>query len=140
MEAVVRAADIGWQFVANERGYTYAPYVDGNGNGIRTLDINAGTDRLIGAVERLSDHFAGVDFGVLPDLPAVTPGETPPGTDPIKLGTSNILTFTSLGTSSSGSLYVRGSRHLQYVIRILGETGRVRVLKFDPRAQKWKPA
>ena len=73
-------------------------------------------------------------------LPAVDAGGTPPGTDPIKLGSSNILTFTALGTSSSGSLYVRGRRNAQYVIRILGETGRVRVLKFDSRAQQWKPA
>jgi hypothetical protein len=140
MEAIVRAADVGWQFVASEGGYTYTPYIDGNGNGIRTRDIQAGTDRPIGAIERLAVHFTGVAFGVVEGLPAVEPGGTPPGTDPIKLGASNILTFTALGTSSSGSLYVRGRRNVQYVIRILGETGRVRVLKFDPRAHQWKPA
>ena len=115
MEAIVRAADVGWQFVASEGGYTYAPYVDGNGNGIRTRDIQGGTDPPIGVVERLTDHFAGVDFGVVPGLPPVDSSGTPPGTDPIKLGSSNILTFTALGTSSSGSLYVRGRRNVQYV-------------------------
>jgi len=70
----------------------------------------------------------------------VDPGGTPPGTNPIRLGSSSILTFTPLGTSSPGTLYVRGRRGIQYAIRILGETGKTRVLKFDPRTRRWKPA
>ena len=140
MEAVGRSADVGMQFVQTSDGYAYAVYVDGNGNGVRTRDIQRGLDQRIGSVERLSDHFAGVDFGVLPGLPPVDAGSAAPGTDPIKLGSSSILTFTALGTSSSGSLYLRGRRNLQYVIRILGETGKTRVLKFDLRAQQWKPS
>ena len=77
-------------------------------NGLRTREIQDGVDRPIGAAERLSNYFAGVDFGIAPGLPAIERGGTRPGTDPIKLGTSNILTFSALGTSSSGSLYVRG--------------------------------
>ena len=84
--------------------------------------------------------FAGVDFGALPGLPPVDPGGTPPGTDPIRLGSGNILTFTPLGTASTGSLYVRGRRNSQYVIRIIGETGKTRVLKFDLVSQEWKPS
>ena len=140
MEAVARSVDVALQFVQTPDGYTYAAYRDGNGNGIRTRDIQRGVDPLLTAVERLSDQFVGVDFGVLPGLPAVEAGGTPPGTDPIKLGLSNILTFTALGTSSSGSVYVRGRRNTQYVIRIFGETGKTRVLKFDARARQWQPS
>jgi type II secretory pathway pseudopilin PulG len=139
MEAIVRSADVGWRFVAGHGGFTYAPYIDGNGNGVRTRDIQDGIDLPIGALERVTDRFAGVDFGIVPGLPPIDPGATVPGTDPIKLASSNILTFTALGTSSSGSLYVRGRRDTQYVIRILGETGRVHVLKFDSRSRTWKP-
>ena len=138
MEAVKRSADVGLQFVETSKGYAYGVYVDGNGNGVRTLDIQRGEDRRIGSVEHLSDHFSGVDFGVLPGLPPVDAGSAVPGTDPIKLGSSSILTFTAWGTSSSGSLYLLGRRSLQYVIRILGETGKTRVLKFDQRAHQWK--
>ena len=139
MEAVGRSADVGVQFFRTPEGYAYAVYVDGNGNGVRTRDIQSDLDRRIGSVERLPDHFAGIDFGVLPGLPPVDAGSPAPGTDPIKLGASSILTFTPLGTSSSGSLYLRGSRNLQYVIRIFGETGKTRVLKFDLGARQWKP-
>jgi hypothetical protein len=140
MESVSRSSDVGWQFVPTDRGYSYSLYVDGNGNGIRTSEIRSGVDSQIVPVEQLSDQFAGVDFGAIPDLPPVDAGGTPPGDDPIRLGSSSILTFTPLGSSSSGSLYVRGPQNVQYALRILGETGKVRILKFDPGARQWKPA
>ena len=88
--------------------------------------------------ERLFDQFTGVDFGAIPGLPAVDVGGTPPGADPIRLGNSSLATFTPTGTSSSGSLYIRGRRNAQYVVRIYGQTGKTRVLKFDARTRQWK--
>ena len=119
-------------------GITYGTYVDGNGDGVRASDIKKGTDRRLGAIERLPDNYAGVDFGLLPGLPPVDPGSPAPGTDPIKLGSGNLLSYSAIGTSSAGSLYIRGRSKAQYTIRILGDTGRVRVLKFDPRSRRWK--
>ena len=72
-------------------------YVDGNRNGVLTRDIQRGIDRLIAAVERLPDQFAGVEFGAIPGLPAVDPGGTAPGTDPIRLGSGNIASFSAHG-------------------------------------------
>lgn len=139
MEAVMRTADVGLQFAVTPTGFAYAVYVDGNGNGIRSADIDAGIDPQISALERLPDRFAGVEFGVLAGLPAVDPSGTPPGDDPIKLGVSNILTYTPLGTSSSGSLYIRGRRDLQFVLRIFGDTAKTRALRFDSKGRQWKP-
>jgi type II secretory pathway pseudopilin PulG len=137
MDAVVRTADVGLQ-VTTTAGYGYAIYVDGNRNGVHAADIQRGTDRPLVPPERLSDQFAGVDFGAIPGLPAVDSSSTPPGTDPIRLGASNMATFAASGTSSSGSLYIRGRRDAQYVVRIYGQTGKVRVLKFDARSRQWK--
>src|SRR5207249_9048783 len=97
-----------------------------------------GTDRQLVAPERLPDHFRGVDFGALPGLPSVDPGGTPPGTDPVRLGSGNLATFAAAGTSSSGSVYIRGT-NAQYVVRIYGQTGKVRVLRFESRTKQWKP-
>jgi prepilin-type N-terminal cleavage/methylation domain-containing protein len=139
MEAVARSADVGIRFVEEAGTFSYTTYVDGNGNGVRTADILRAIDPPIRPAERLRDLFSGVDFGVLPALPAVESGGAPPGGDPVKFGAANILTFTPAGTSSSGSLYVLGRKGAQYVVRIFGETGKTRVLKFDPRARRWKP-
>jgi type II secretory pathway pseudopilin PulG len=139
LDSVMRSLSVGVQFVQTTGGYTYGVYADGNGNGIRSRDIERGIDVRIAAVERLPDKFWGVDFGLLPGLPPVD-GGAPPGTDPIRLGTGNILTFTPLGSGTAGSLYVRGRGGAQYVIRIIGETGKSRVLRFDARARQWKPS
>ena len=93
-------------------GYSFGVYVDGNGDGVRTPDITMSIDRPLGAVERLPDNFAGVDFGLLPGLPPVDAGSPAPGTDPIKLGASNLLSYSATGTSSSGSLYIRGRQQV----------------------------
>jgi hypothetical protein len=137
MEAVRRSTNAAMQFVSLGTGYSFGSYLDGNGDGVRAQDIRNGVDRRLGAVERLPDNSAGVDFGLLPALPPVDSDSPPPGTDPIKLGSSSLLSCSSLGSSSSGSVYIRG-RRVQYVIRILGDTGRSRVLKFDPLSSHWK--
>lgn len=139
MEAVVRSAEVALRFTEDASGYRFAAYVDGNRNGVLAIDIQHGIDTVAGASERLPDNFPGVDFGVLPGLPAVDPGSAPPGSDPLKLGTSNSVSFSPLGTSSSGSVYIRGRGRSQYVVRIYGETGKTRVLKFNARMNAWTP-
>lgn len=138
MEAVVRSAMVGVQFTQTSAGYSYAVFVDGNRNGVLTRDIQRGVDRLIASAERLPEQFSGVEFGAIPGVPPVDPGGTPPGTDPIRLGSGNIATFSALGTSSSGTVYIRSRRDVQYAVRIFGETGKTRMLKFDPRTGQWK--
>jgi type II secretory pathway pseudopilin PulG len=138
MEALSRSVDVAMQFTQTATGYAVAVYVDGNRNGVLTMDIQAGVDRGLGGIEHLRDHFAGVDFGTLPGLPPIDVGGTPPGADPIHLGSSNLASFAPAGTATSGSVYVRG-RAAQYAVRIFGGTGRTRVMKFHPRTKQWKP-
>ena len=139
MEAVRRASIMSVRFTADAAGYSFAVYVDGNANGVLATDIQRGVDRLVNAPERLSDNFQGVDVGVLPDVPAVDPGGQPPDGDPLKLGSSNAVSFSPQGTSSSGSVYVRGRGRSQYVIRIFGETGKTRVLRYNAATNEWSP-
>ena len=138
MEAVSRHANTAFQFVAGDRTYRYAVYVDGNGNGVRRGETDRGIDRQIHAPEKLSDRFRAVDFGTLPGLPPVDPPGPAPGTDPIRLGTSDSVTFTPLGTATAGSLYLLGAGRVQYVIRVYGETGKTRILKFNLRTRQWE--
>ena len=139
MEAVMRSTSVAMKFAETPGGYSYTVYLDGNGNGVLTEDIQNGVDRRLTGAERLRDHFAGVEFGAVPGLPPIDPGGTPPGTDPIRLGVSGLATFTALGTSSSGTVYIRGRRDAQYAVRIFGDTGKTRLLKFVHRTGHWSP-
>jgi type II secretory pathway pseudopilin PulG len=140
MEAVSRNGSAALRFTFMSDHYDFAAYVDGNRNGVLSRDIQAGIDQVIQPADRLTDHFPGVDFGAVPDLPPVDSTSTPPGSDPIRLGASDMVTFTSIGTATSGSLYIRGRRDTQYVVRVYGETGKARVLKFNAGSGQWMPA
>lgn len=139
MEAVVRSTDVAMRFTEDVDGYRYAVYRDGNRNGVLTRDIQDGTDRLIASVERLPEQFNGIDFGAIPGLPPVDTGGTPPGTDPIRLGAGSFASFSAAGTASTGTVYIRSRRGAQYAVRIFGETGKTRMLKFDLATRKWRP-
>ena len=138
-EAVSRSRDVAIRFEEDPEGYRYAIYTDGNGDGVRTRDIQGGIDRPLTRPERLSANFPGVAFAVPAGLPPVESGPLTDG-DPLKLGPGNLLSFSSLGSSSSGSIYVRGRNGAQYVIRAFAETGRVRTLRFDPVRRRWNPS
>jgi len=138
MEAIARSASVGLKFTLVGGRYVYAAYVDGNGNGVRTTDISNGIDRVLAPPEHLSDQFPGVDFGALPGLPPVDTGGTPPGSDPVRLGSSNIASFSAQATATSGSIYIRGQQ-AQYVIRLYGDTAKTRIMKFDARTRQWRP-
>jgi hypothetical protein len=64
-------------------------------------------------------------------------GQPPGSSDGVRLGVSKILSMNPDGTSSSGTLYLHGRDHSQYAVRVLGTTGRVRVLRYDSVQGKW---
>jgi type II secretory pathway pseudopilin PulG len=138
MEAIMRSVEVAVKFTQTPDGYAFAVYIDGNGNGIRSIDIANGIDRKISGPERLTDNFRDVDFGAFDSLPSVDAATPAPGSDPIRLGASDRVTFTPRGTSSSGSIYIR-SRRTQYVVRIFATTAKTRLLKFDVKSREWKP-
>jgi hypothetical protein len=135
MDAIRRSTSIALRFVVSTPDYTFAPYADGNGDGVRSLDIGRGIDRPIGASQQLQDHFAGVRFGLMPGTPDADGGYSG-GTEGVRIGTARILTMSPDGTATSGTLYLKG-RQSQYAVRVLGATGRTRVLTFDRGAGTW---
>lgn len=139
MEAVVRSRYVAVVFTDDGSGYAFTPYVDGDGDGVLARDIQRDVDRPIGRPERLADQFAGVDFGTIPNLPAIDASSSPPGADPIRLGSGNSASFAPNGSSTSGTLYIRGRGNVQYAVRIFGDTGKTRILKFERGVAQWKP-
>jgi prepilin-type N-terminal cleavage/methylation domain-containing protein len=126
--AVRRSTVIALYFEAGPRGTTFSLVQDGNGNGVRTRDIQASIDRVLEAPMLISDLFPGVEIGLVPHAPAP---------EAVQLSGTSILSFTPLGTATSGSIYLRGKDGTQWAVRILGVTARTRVLRFDPATQAW---
>lgn len=136
LSAVKRSKAHGLRFEVSAPDYRVTAVVDGNANGLRTSEIQLGVDRTISEPEQLAAHFRHVVFGILEGVPDAD-GQPANGSDGVRVGTSKLLTMNPDGTSSSGTLYVHGRDRSQYAVRVLGVTGRVRVLKYDLGRRRW---
>lgn len=138
-EALKRNVQVAVRFGAADQGFAFVLVADGNDNGVLEADIEAGLDVPLGASDRLSDHFRATSLRVVDDVPAVEGGEVVArGSDPLRIGSSSFVSFSPLGTSSSGTIFVAGESPPQAAVRILGVTGRLRVLWFDPVGRAWR--
>jgi len=137
MEALRRRASVAIRFEADGDDFLMATYVDGNGNGVRAADISSGDDPLVRPRWLLRDQFAGVGFGFEAGVPDADGGDTSSDPDPIRVGRSRMLSFSPTGTSSSGTVYLRGRGAHQLAVRVLGGTGRIRSYDFDFGSWKW---
>ncbi len=138
MEAVKRSRAVGIRFERTSAGYRYAVYVDGDGDGIRTADIRRGADTPLGGAETLGDRFPDVRFGLIAGVPEIGSSGATSGDDPLRLGRSDILTFTPFGTATPGTVYLRGRGPRQFAVRILGATGRTRVMEYSFGSRTWR--
>ena len=140
MDAVARSREVAIRFKRVNGRYSFTVYVDGNHNGVLTRDIQRGIDKPTRGPEQISDNFTNVDFGVQPSIPAIDPADDPPGTDPIHLGAGSSVSFSSLGSSTSGTIYLTGRGGAQYAVRVFGVTAKIRVYRFNRLTGKWMPA
>src|SRR3954447_20057868 len=135
LAAINRSRSIGIRFTAAIPDYAFAAYVDGNANGIRTADILSGADSLTGTSRQLGSDFRGVHFGLAIGISDVD-GIRNSSSDGTRIGTARILTLSPDGTATSGTLYLQGG-YAQYAVRVLGATGRTRVLKYESGSRSW---
>jgi len=115
-------------------------FADGNGNGVLQRDIDRGIDRPLAGREWLDEHAREVSLRINQPVTEVAGAAAlAPGDDPLRIGNTSLVSFSPLGSSTSGTVYVAGRRGPQMAIRIYGATGRVRVLMFDAQARQWRP-
>lgn len=101
--------------------------VDGDGDGIRSRDIRALVDPVVGEV--LHFESGGAGLGILQG--EFVPDPSGRGrlrgdlSDPVRAGRGNMITFTPRGTASPASIYLTDHRSRMRVLRVYGGTGRV---------------
>ena len=137
-EAVRRNRAVAMRLDPDELG-RFGTFVDGDGDGVLQNDIDDGVDVRLDSETHLAHYFEAVAFAVPSDVPSPEGGGTiAAGSDPLRIGNSNLLSFSPLGTATSGTLYLAGRGGTQVCVRILGVTGRVRVLRFDSASGAWR--
>ena len=137
--AARQGAAVGIWFVEDAEGYRFRTYVDGNDNGVRRADMVRGIDMAIDDVSRVGDRFPGVRIALGPAVPPINERDAAgSGADPIRFGGSDIVSVSPLGTATSGTVYLRSQTGRQAAVRVLGISGRVRVLVFDVDESRWR--
>jgi len=136
-QAARYGAAVGLRFEKDRGDVGFSKYVDGDGDGIRTHDISDGVDTALECVYKISDHYPAVRFGFADAAPTVDGDPSSSGSDPGRFGAGDILTFGPLRTATSGTVYLAGPGQQQYAVRVLGTTGRLRVMRFARRSRLW---
>ena len=77
-------------------------------------------------------------FGILPEVSSLDSDEAFDRNDPIQIGGSTLMSFNPNGSSTSGTLFIRGLRANQFAVRVLGTTARARIFHFDFQQGKWR--
>jgi hypothetical protein len=140
IEALERSASVALRLDIIDGRACFQMFADGNGNGVLQRDIDRGIDVPLGAPDWLDHHARDVSLRINQTVPVIGgPGSLPAGSDPLRIGSTSLLAFSPLGSSTSGTLYVSATNGPQMAIRVYGATGRVRVLMFDAQAQAWLP-
>jgi prepilin-type N-terminal cleavage/methylation domain-containing protein len=135
-EAVKRSSFVGLRFVASGSDYSYATYADGNHNGIRSADVASGADPRLNSPELLAWNFPGIRFGIAPGIPDAD-NQPVSSQDGVRIGSARILSMNPDGSATPGTVYIVSLKGAQYAVRVLGATGRTRVLKFDRISNRW---
>ena len=141
--AVRYSANVGVKlYPLGDGGVEWRLHRDGNGNGVRSRDIERGHDPPLGPRRRLQHFGRGAFFGFPAEYVPRDPGRPsrPMGRldDPIRFNRSDLASFDPLGASTPGSLYLTDGRNRLVAVRLYGRTGKIRILRYDPGRERWR--
>ena len=138
--ALTKGLTVALKFRRDGGRWEWALYRDGNGNGVRNAEIVSGVDRSLGLA--IVWPRSDVRPGILRGTPVPDPGS--PGSsldrldDPIRFGTSDLCSFSPLGESSPGSVYLWDGRDRMAVVRVFGRSAKVRTLFYHRGERTWR--
>jgi hypothetical protein len=137
--AITRGVVVGLKFRKNGDRWEWTVYRDGNGNGIRSTEITRGIDRPAGIAYVWMRN--DVRPAIIPDAPVPDPGD--PGHslqnvgDPIRFNSSDICSFSPVGESTPGSVYLWDGRERMAVLRVYGRSAKLRSLFYRRGSSRW---
>ena len=136
--AISGGKNVGVKFRKNGDRYEWTIYGDGNGNGVRTTDIARGIDRPVASFPWGRND---VRPSILTGFPVPDPGG--PGFldrlhDPIRFNGSDICSFSPVGESTPGSVYLWDGADRMAVVRVFGRSAKMRALYYRRGDGMWK--
>lgn len=140
MHAAFERRDTGVKWISAGGDVVLTIYEDGNGNGVLSADIRSGVDRRVAGPFSMKGKHPGVTFSFVPRFSGPDPGGAAIGdlSDPIRFGRSDICSFSPLGHSSPGSVYLSNGRSRQAVVRVGPMSSTIQILEWESGAKAWR--
>jgi prepilin-type N-terminal cleavage/methylation domain-containing protein len=137
--AVFQGADVGVKWTSSGGDYVLSVYQDGNGNGVTTLDIRKGIDRLVAGPYLMHGKSPGITFSFIPGFDGKDPDDAPIGSldDPIRFGRSNICSFSPVGHASPGTVYLSDRKKRQAAVRVTPANAKIQIFTWHGKSLKW---
>ncbi len=136
--AIARNANCGIKFLPVGGEWRFAVYDDGDGDGVRNDDIARRIDVLVSPQRPVLRESKVVTIGLPaqafrdPDGERVTPASSP-----VRFNRSSICSFSPLGESTPGTIYITDRAGELYAVRVYGATAKMRVLRYDRGTRRW---
>ena len=121
---------------------TFALYRDGDGDGVLTSDIDRGVDLELQPPHVMQHLGRSAGFGFPPGSTPRDPSDPRSYLtgldDPIRFNGSNIASFSELGTSTPGSIYLSDRKSILAAVRVLSRTGKTAIVFYDAATERWQ--
>lgn len=137
--AIARADYSGLRFTRSGAQWQFAVYEDGDADGVRNDDIASRVDRCVSPPRYLFHQPQLVSIGLLPQEIRDPDGDRLRPTDtPVQFGRSAICSFSPMGSSTSGTIYLTDDGGSLYAVRVYGATAKIRLLRYDAALRRWE--
>lgn len=136
--AIARGTNCGLKFVRLGGEWHFAIYDDGDRDGVRNDDIRRGVDRLVSPPRIVFPPSRAVTIGLLAETVRDPDGKRlPPSRSPVHFNRSAICSFSPLGSSTPGTIYLTDRNGGLYAVRVYGTTAKIRVLRYERKTRRW---
>jgi type II secretory pathway pseudopilin PulG len=137
--AIARHTHSGLKFSKTSGAWHYALCDDGDGDGLRNDDLTKGIDRCLAAPRPVVRESRFADIG-LPPYAIIDPDgdPLPPTRSPVQFNASTICSFSPLGQSTPGTIYLTNRNEDVYAVRVYGSSAKMRVLRYNRGARRWE--
>ena len=135
MRAISRNTNTGLKFLMLAGQWHFATYEDGDRDGVRNDDISKGIDRLIAPPRIVFSQSRLVTIGLI-DV-AVKDPDGDPVKSPVAFNNSAICSFSPMGESTPGTIYITDGDGDLWCVRVYGASAKIRTLRYDRAKKKW---
>jgi prepilin-type N-terminal cleavage/methylation domain-containing protein len=137
--AITRSRHAGVKFTRVGNVWAYSLYDDGDGDGIRSDDIASGVDRRYAGPSVLMPQFNIAGIALLSTTIRDPDGDPLlPTASAVQFNRSTLCSFAPSGSGTPGTIYISDGAGQLFAVRVLGASGRVRMLRYEAARRRWE--